>query len=101
VDKILKKKFLNPSDSKEKENLKAIETIQDPQLTEQVLGLVHNCKNEIGKLAQTMHPCRDGVRSGVVLDIILLLALGEGMLGRELETPSSSGNLSDGESIKS
>lgn len=81
--------------------MEPVETIQDRQLTEQVLELVRNCKNDITRLIQTMYPCRKGVRRGVVLDTILLLALGEGMLERELKTPSPSGNLNDGRYVKS
>lgn len=65
--------------------METVETIQDAQLTEQVLELVRNCKNDIGRLVQTRCPCRNGVRRGVVLDVILLLALGEGMLELEKE----------------
>lgn len=79
--------------------MEPVETIRDAQLTEQVLELVRNCKNDIGRLVQTMYPCRNGVRRGVVLDTILLLALGEGMLERELKTPSPSGNLNDGKYV--
>lgn len=60
--------------------MEPVETIRDAQLTEPVLELVWNCKNDITRLIQTMYPCRNGTRRGVVLDTILLLALGEGML---------------------
>ena len=60
--------------------MEPVETIRDAQLTEPVLELVWNCKNDITRLIQTMSPCRNGTRRGVVLDTILLLALGEGML---------------------
>ena len=65
--------------------METVETIQDRQLTEQTLEIVRNCKNDISKLLQTMYPCRKGVRRGVALDTILLLALGEGMLELEKE----------------